>query len=139
MSYRNLPESWNRVALYRGNVTDPALQASPWNSQVRQDQTIAKIFNGKRGGYFVDLAANDAVSISNTLALEQAFGWKGLCIEPNPMYMKGYLHRTCQLVQSVVGPVENEAVDFRFDNAAYGGVVGDQTTTKKVYPCTQFP
>ena len=73
----------------------------------------------------MDLAANDAVGLSNTLTLEQMFGWKGLCIEPNPSYMKGYLHRKCQLVQAVVGPVEDEAVSFKFDNGALGGIVGE--------------
>ena len=57
----------------------------------------------------MDLAANDAVKLSNTLTLEQMFGWKGLCIEPNPGYMKGYLHRKCQLVQAVV---DGEFTDF---------------------------
>jgi hypothetical protein len=118
------------VALYRGNGTDPNLRSSLWNSQVEQDQTVIEVFQGKREGYFVDLAANDAVFLSNTLSLEQKFGWKGLCIEPNPGYMKGYLHRKCQLVQSVVGPVEDEAVPFMFDKGAHGGIVGKDFDNK---------
>ena len=35
--------------------------------------------------YFVDLAANDPIDLSNTFKLEQ-MGWEGLCIEPNPVY-----------------------------------------------------
>ena len=79
----------------------------------------------------MDLAANDAVGLSNTLTLEQMFGWKGLCIEPNPGYMKGYLHRKCQLVQAVVGPVEDEAVSFKFDSGALGGIVGEGFDNKE--------
>ena len=117
--------SWNFVALYKGNnITDPQLSAS-WTSQVGQDQTIVDVFDGNGEGYFVDLASNDAVSLSNTLTLERQFGWRGLCIEANPHYMRGYLHRTCQLVQAVAGPREDEAVSFKFSNGAYGGVVGD--------------
>jgi hypothetical protein len=116
--------SWNFVAFYKGNITDPRLDAI-WTSQVGQDQTVVDVFAGKSEGYFVDLASNDAVSLSNTLTLERQFGWKGLCIEANPHYMRGYLHRTCQLVQAVAGPRENEAVSFKFSNGVFGGVVGD--------------
>jgi hypothetical protein len=35
--------------------------------------------------FFVDLAANHAVDLSNSLFLEQN-GWKGICIEGNPQY-----------------------------------------------------
>lgn len=118
------------MALYRGNVTDPSLQTS-WTSQVGQDRTIADVFHQKRGGFFVDLAANDAVALSNTLTLEQMFGWKGLCIEPNPVYMKGYLHRKCQLVQAVVGPAEDEVISFQFNKGELGGVVGEEFGNKE--------
>jgi hypothetical protein len=47
-----------------------------------QDEIVLALFRGKRGGYFVDLAANDAVALSNTFALETDYGWNGLCIEP---------------------------------------------------------
>jgi hypothetical protein len=35
----SLLKSWNLIALYRGNVTDLALQSS-WTAQVGQDRTI---------------------------------------------------------------------------------------------------
>jgi hypothetical protein len=35
---------------------------------VNQDKTIAEIFGNKKGGFFVDLASNDAVDLSNTLS-----------------------------------------------------------------------
>lgn len=44
--------------------------------------------------------------------------------------MRGYLHRTCQLVQAVVGPAEDELVSFKFDNGALGGVVGEAFDNK---------
>ena len=40
-----------------------------------------KLLGGLRGGYFVDLAANDPVRLSNSKTLEAEFGWSGLCIE----------------------------------------------------------
>lgn len=35
-----------------------------------------------RPNYYIELGANDGVTQSNTLALELAFGWRGLLIEP---------------------------------------------------------
>ena len=42
-----------------------------WFAQHGQDVAVAKFFNFKRNGFFVDLAANDAVWASNTFSLEQ--------------------------------------------------------------------
>lgn len=115
------------MALYKPNVdTHPN---NTWASQVGQDKTIVDIFNGKNKGYFVDLASNDAIALSNTLALER-FNWTGLCIEPNPMYIKGYFHRKCQLIMAVVGPMEDEVVSFKFDNTWAGGIVGNEFDNK---------
>lgn len=106
--------------MYRGGPRDPRLDT--FGGQCGQDLTIAEIF--KHGqGTFLDLAANDAVHLSNSLALEQKYGWKGICIEPNPVYTQGYLHRNCQLVQAVVGPKEDIKVEFNFDGYM-GGIDG---------------
>ena len=43
-------------------------------SQAGQDRTVLDILGGKRGGFFVDLAANDASHISNSVMLEQVQG-----------------------------------------------------------------
>ena len=75
---------WVWTAVYRGNAMRPPHLAVEWTSQVGQDVTIAEIFEEKRGGFFLDLAANDAAVLSNTLMLEQSFGWRGICVEANP-------------------------------------------------------
>lgn len=41
-------------------------------------------FVNYRGGYFVELGANDGVTQSNTKHLELFKGWKGVLIEPSP-------------------------------------------------------
>ncbi len=79
---------WVWTAVFRGNATRPPHLAEQWTSQVGQDRTIADIFDGKRGGFFLDLAANDATFLSNTLMLEQSFGWRGICVEANPGYVR---------------------------------------------------
>jgi len=74
--------------------------------------------------YFVDLASNDAVFLSNTLALEREGNWNGLCIEPNQGYWHGLSHRKCTLASTVIGKHDFEIVDFRDDQGALGGIVG---------------
>ena len=54
-----------------------------------KDRTAAKLLRSKRGGFFLDLAANEPVVLSNTRSLERDLGWKGVCIEANPFYWQG--------------------------------------------------
>lgn len=50
--------------------------------QVGQDLwVIGEVFNGRRGGYFVDVGADDGIAISNTFLLEAQYGWTGVCVE----------------------------------------------------------
>lgn len=104
---------WVMVAVYAHAAPD----ADPdpdrkgvYMSQGGQDRTIEEIFEGKPGGFFVDLASNNATGDSNTFALERKLGWRGLCIEPNPGYFSGYLHRECRLVQAVAGRTDGQIV-----------------------------
>ena len=86
------------------------------------------ILDNKRDGYFVDCAANDAVDISNTLALETRLGWTGLCIEPNPYYHVGFMDRRCTLVEAVAGRKDGEVVKFQMKNWGLTGIVGFDNT-----------
>ncbi len=52
-----------------------------WHAQVGQDRTVVQLLKGKRGGFFIDLAANEPIILSNSRTLERDFGWDGLCIE----------------------------------------------------------
>jgi len=132
--------SWKCVSLFRGQPKNPKLSVES-GSQVGQDRTVLDIFKHKRDGTFLDLASNDAVRLSNTVALEQQHGWTGLCVEPNPLYTVGYIHRTCRLVQAVVGPEDGLGVDFNFRgaNGAFGGITGfdnkanNKTNTERHY------
>ena len=74
---------------------------------------------GESHHYFLDLAANDAVHLSNTLHLEQN-GWKGLCIEGNPMYWYSLsAFRNCTIVGAFVfvgGTEDGKQVGVRLSN-----------------------
>lgn len=74
-------------------------------SQSLQDVWLMQhVFAGKRVGTFVEIGAYDGTSYSNCALLEGAFGWRGLCIEPNPTVF-GLLrsHRTVEALNVAVG------------------------------------
>ena len=102
-----------------------------WYAQLAQDRCLAALFAGSRQkGYYVDLAANDAIMLSNTYYLDRNLTWRGLCIEPNPAYLANHLsQRTCDVAQLVVSSSEKAAtqgkVRFRF-SGENGGVLASE-------------
>ena len=51
-----------------------------------QDKWVLNKLKNKRDGYFVDIGASDGVVSSNSYIFEKEFGWKGICVEPNPNF-----------------------------------------------------
>ena len=60
---------WKDIMVYSG----PAALGHPkeQHSQVGQDWLVGSLTGCKRNGFFLDLAANDAVDLSNSLMLER--------------------------------------------------------------------
>lgn len=57
-----------------------------WNkgySQGGEDLILAKLFNYKKTGFFIDVGANDPIILNNTY-LFYKLGWSGLNFEPIP-------------------------------------------------------
>lgn len=61
----------------------PPTSRPEFASQYGQDAFVVTLFNGMRDGVFVDIGANDGVSLSNTFHLERELGWSGLLVEPH--------------------------------------------------------
>ena len=118
---------WKVVGWYRGANQWPKISG---NSQVGQDATVMKIFANKRSGFFVDLAANDASALSNTVQLENRLGWNGLCVEANPRYLPGLMKRRCQLAVAAAGRTTGKKISFS-DRDAFSGIVGAEFDNKK--------
>lgn len=129
------PNGWKSIDVFFGNssqlVATSEIDADfyvgrRWFAQARQDELVVRLLRYPTGGYFVDLAANDAVKISNTFALERDYHWRGLCIEPNARYWWSLAHRQCHVIGAVVGRQRLQEVQFKFPNraAAQGGIVG---------------
>lgn len=106
-----------------------SFECNTWYSQAHQDQFVFDLLHGKTNGYFVDIATNDAIHLSNSFGLETHYNWDGICIEDNPQYWPSLSHRRCHIVGAVVGN-DREQVEFAFKNVA-GGIVGNQFDNKK--------
>ena len=133
-------DGWHPVYVYGKKQTvlqggeDRHKHGSPNGSQVGQDKIVMKLVAEldrtsslhRKKHYFVDLAANDAEVLSNTLLLEDN-GWEGLCIEPNPIYWYhlGAL-RKCSIAAVFVGGKEDMVpVDVSLSNGVFGGIVDE--------------
>lgn len=106
------------VHLFVGITDKPAPlpkdRRGSWHAQAGQDRIIADVFNNKREGFFVDLAANHPVYLSNTRTLERDYGWRGICIDGNLELLNELArHRTCTVVGSVVSASRDSTVSFR--------------------------
>ena len=112
-SIRHFPENngWGLVHVFYGNNSHLPLKntiptskqfQSTWFGPFHQDYFVSRALNGKKGGFFVDLSAGNAVEGSQTYALETHFGWNGLCVEADSRYWEGLSFRRCDLVGAVV-------------------------------------
>jgi len=109
-------------------------QFTPFKAQKYQDLwVIVYVHRFMRKGYFVDLAAADGTTHSNTFALEKIFGWRGICIEPNPIFyeeMKNTRNVHCEkaVISNNYGKVK-----FRIDNGQLGGIIDHDTDNNPSY------
>jgi FkbM family methyltransferase len=82
-------------------------------SQLNQDLDVLKHYNNKKDGYFIEIGANNGITLSNTYLLEKEYGWKGICIEPIPKtYLKLIKNRNCICSDKAVYNQSNVTVNF---------------------------
>ena len=55
-----------------------------------EEWLIRDFFQGRRGGFFVDVGANHHQQFSKTWYLEKELGWSGIAIEPLQQFAAGY-------------------------------------------------
>jgi hypothetical protein len=104
------------------------LESGQFKGQKSQDKWVLfDVLPMMEFGFFLDLAAADGITHSNTFVLEKHFGWGGLCIEPNPVFYKKLLANRDCLADSTVVSDRPEVIDFRIDNGQLGGIVADDT------------
>jgi len=84
-----------------------------YNSEHGQDRWLNEnVFNGMRGGVFVEFGAIDGLLTSNSLFFERELGWSGLCVEPIPkMFKKLKKNRSCICENYAISDTEGK-VEF---------------------------
>eukprot|EP00957_Ditylum_brightwellii_P204061 15337436-Ditylum_brightwellii.AAC.1 len=92
--------------------SDKYLGGKNHKSQCSQDKIVAGLLKNHRNGFFLDLASNYAIHMSNTFHLEQDLDLCGICFEPNPRYWSRLALRKCTVVAAVVGAQTMQEVDF---------------------------
>lgn len=81
----------------------------------QQDLVVLKLLNDKPDGYYVDLTAQHWDIDSNTYIMDNFNKWKGVCIEPNPIFLEGLLsNRRCAIFISPISKMNGEAAKFRY-------------------------
>ena len=75
-----------------------------------QDILVAQLLHHKRNGVFVDIGANDGVTISNSLYFERELGWQGVAIEPVPsIFEELKRNRKCHVLNGCLTPQPGKA------------------------------
>lgn len=98
------------------------------STQLNQD-TFALIINRFQKGYFLEIGANDGYTLSNTVYLEQHFGWGGLLVEANPKYGDSLKKRACN--SALVAITREEGIYEFSDAGLYGGLKNSLTDRYK--------
>jgi hypothetical protein len=94
-------------------------------SQCGQDLVVLDVLDGMTGGFFLDSGASDGVRASNTHLLETAFGWTGICVEPNQAFFAALLkNRRCRCVNCCLYHREGQ-VDFLETAQVLGGILDE--------------
>jgi hypothetical protein len=91
---RSFVDYFDPEAIRKHNV----LSSFTFAGELDAEAIVVAIFEGKQGGYFIELAAFDALAYSNSLALERDYSWSGLCVEANARHWEGLAHRNCTFV-----------------------------------------
>jgi hypothetical protein len=111
----------HRTDRYRRLAADPDFGfmcvALAWNrrsaAQLLQDLWVLYETDFRSSGFFVEVGASDGIGWSNTLLLEQAFDWRGVLIEPNPIHRDALpLNRRSRVHFGCIGPRTGDIVDF---------------------------
>lgn len=102
------------------------------HSQYKQDLWVASLFPRDHQGVFVELGAGDGQTFSNTVMLEEQFGWTGLLIEPHPAHYTALLtaRPNCQTSDAVIDGKE-KIVDYWFRGGWISGIVDSDTKQAK--------
>jgi FkbM family methyltransferase len=91
---------------------DKAYNDAWFQSASFQDVVAYLYFYGKKDGFYMDIGANDGLTLSNTYLFEQ-LGWKGACIEPQPdIFAQLQKNRKCDAYNAAVSNQAGDNMEF---------------------------
>ena len=98
----------NRYRYHKTHYMLPCIEGGSGASG--QDMLVYELLGKKNDGIFVDIGANDGVTISNTYFLESNCNWSGIAIEPIPsVFEKLKNNRSCIVIHGCVTPSPGKA------------------------------
>lgn len=99
---------------------------SGYCSQYGQDRFIAEKLGFKRNGIFIDIGANDGITLSNSCFFEKHLDWTGVAVEPLPKaFQKLSINRNCKLAEYCVSDIDGTVKFLHCDvhNGMLSGIV----------------
>jgi len=83
-------------------------------SQNGQDRVVVELFGGAKNLSFVELGAGNGKDLSNTLLLEEEYGWNGMLVEANPFSFQSLQlnRRNTVNVNALLWREEGKKLDF---------------------------
>jgi FkbM family methyltransferase len=103
-------------------------------SQLEQDLNVIKFYNGKKDGFFIEIGANDGITLSNTYLLEKEYNWKGICCEPNPIIFQNLIVNRSKSIccsEAVYNSSDNYIIFKLKNNSLLSGISNHIIETKK--------
>jgi FkbM family methyltransferase len=88
-----------------------------------QDRFVLDVLGGMRSGFFIDSGASDGTNGSNTRLLEQRYGWRGICIEPNAHMFRALLRERRGPCFNCCLSDRDGPVEFLELAGVYGGIL----------------
>lgn len=86
---------------------------APTQSQLLQDRWVITMTGGKHNGTFLEIGSSDGVYLNNTVLLERDFGWRGVCVEANPVsFAKLSQARNAKCFNRAVWKTSGDFVEF---------------------------
>ena len=101
-------------ALQNETINANALDACKKSkSQIGADIFVLNKLNFRRNGFFIECGAGDGVHLSNSLLLEEEFGWSGILVEPNKRFHENLVRaRKSILDKRLLSSTSGQFVEF---------------------------
>lgn len=110
-----------------------------YDNRTNNDLWILDVLHRKKNGFFIEAGAADGLYGSSTYVLEKYFGWKGILIEPSPMYKSLVKNRQKSLCLRYILSGRNGLEDFYYFPESKWRSCTKNNFNKNIYRINQGP